>query len=242
MDTTELATLITAAGGLGTAAFGIVDAVKGNNRVGLAGFDRLEETLSKLVLAFKSAYGDDYLDLLRAQYRGGVEELGKSLRQGVRAGLTTKNAKEIALSLGVVDPQQLHDAVRLLENAEMSGFDIAQLDPASMTPEQRAQSDEIERAQRILARYEMAADLRIDAAVTVAYADYKRAARMLATEIAIALGLTAGVLLALNDCTHFVEYVLKGAFVGFAAVPLAPIAKDIATAIQTTASAMKRKG
>lgn len=241
METTDLVALITASGALGTAAFGIVDGLKSDRIIGLSGFERMKETLSKLALTLETAYGRDYETLLKAQYRGASSELGATLRQGVRVGLTSGNAVAVAESLGVVNGEELRKAVELLENAEMSLSELAQLDRTEMSDEQRNLSDEIDRARRIIARYEVAADTRIDAGITIGLEDYKSSARRWATAIAIGLGFVSGVTLGSTDSQQLLYYSVLGLFIGVAAVPLAPVAKDVATAIQSTAAAMKRK-
>lgn len=88
----DLTSWILAAGALGLTAFGIVEAFK-YTRIGVLGFEQILRILGKLQLALKVAYGDEYQDLLRSQYRGDVEELARTLRQGVRIGLIDKTHK-----------------------------------------------------------------------------------------------------------------------------------------------------
>ena len=92
--------LITAAGALGTAAFGIVEGFK-STRLGNAGFRQIEETLGPLLDALGVAYGPDYRTLVLAHYKGDAAELKRTLRQGTRIGLHEGNAVELAGFVGV---------------------------------------------------------------------------------------------------------------------------------------------
>ncbi len=85
----------------------------------------------------------------------------------------------------------------------------------------------------ILGRYELALDTRIDAALALANDHYVNYMRFLASLVAIAI--------AFGVRQYTGGDILTTLIVGFTAVPLAPIAKDLATAIQSAAQAMRRK-
>src|SRR3954466_1457325 len=79
----RLGTAVVAAGALGTAAFGIVDGMKLIPWVDLAGFERLfsrnsrwwpwaiRGNLDPLAVPIETAYGQDFMEVLKAQYRSG---------------------------------------------------------------------------------------------------------------------------------------------------------------------------
>ncbi|MCC6697204.1 MAG: hypothetical protein IT365_16370 [Candidatus Hydrogenedentes bacterium] len=237
MDVSELVTLITASGALGTAAFGIVDVLKGHwKALGTAGFGEITKHLGELTDTLAVAFGPKYRELLEAQYQGNSEDFARTLRQGVRVGLTSANAEKMASFLGVLDLKALREAAEKVERAEIDLARLAETEPGDAA--EAAAIKELEQAQRILGRYEMAADTRIDAAITMALTKYRTRAKLWASAVAIVLGALSGWALGRENEND----ILLGLALGVAAVPLAPVAKDIATAIQSTAAAMKGKG
>ena len=111
--------------------------------------------------ALKVAYGPDYLDLLKGQYRKGRPKggLGKTIRQGVRIGLTQENAAAMAKHVGVVAEADLEAAAKQLQE----------------------QGKLEENLRNILGRFELAVDARIDAALALAESQYVGYVRMLAS-------------------------------------------------------------
>ena len=89
----NLGTIVLATGALGTAAFGIVEALKWT-RLGEAGFRAILKVLGPIIELLRTAYGPDFQNLLRAQYRGDQRDLTRVIRQGVRVGLTAANANQ----------------------------------------------------------------------------------------------------------------------------------------------------
>jgi hypothetical protein len=88
-----------------------------------------------------------------------------------------------------------------------------------------------------MARLEVTIDARIDAALALADAQYvaqtKTLAMMLSVLISFGVGWGIGMLKA-----NLWQWCL---IVGIAAVPLAPVAKDLSTALQETAKALKAR-
>ncbi|MBA4682159.1 MAG: hypothetical protein H2075_05215 [Pseudomonas sp.] len=100
-----LGTVALATGGLGAAAYGVVDGLKLIPWVDLAGFERLfgsrssdggrrwpmaqSAGLDPLLPALRAAYGAEVIELLKAQNRSGRSQgdLPRTLRQGIRIGL-----------------------------------------------------------------------------------------------------------------------------------------------------------
>lgn len=206
----DIGTIVLATGALGTAAFGIVEALKVFRWLGEAGFGSILKVLGPIMDTLRVAYGADADRLLRAQYRGDCKELARVMRQGVRIGLTEKNAVEVATFLGMVDTEKLREAARAVESG------------AELSVELR----------NVLGRFELAVDARIDAALTLALDHYAGAVRFAASGVAIAIALIVGVRLG---------RMFEAALVGVAAVPLAPVAKDIVTAIRAAANALRAR-
>lgn len=202
--------LILATGAIGTSAFGIVEGLKFLWFIGEGGFGLLFDTLGPIRKTFEVAYGPEYEVLLRALYRGDQKELARVLRQGVRIGLTESNAKEISDFLGSYEADKLADAARQVENGQELPQDL----------------------RNILGRFELAADTRIDASLTLANSRYITIIRTAASFISISIAMAIGYLQK--------EY-LRALLVGIAAVPLAPIAKDLASAIQSASKAIRAK-
>ena len=207
----HLGAAVLAAGALGTAAFGIVEGMKRWRLVGEAGFTTLLKLLKPLLDALKKAYGEDTERLLRAQYRGDSRELARIIRQGARLGLTPQNAAALATALGVVDPAKLVQVAEAIE----AGKDL--------TAEER----------NILGRFELAVDARIESAMTLALDIYRRTVIIVAAFIAVAIALLVGWQLGVP--------LLQALLVGVAAVPLAPVAKDVAAALKAAADAMRAR-
>lgn len=208
----SLSSAIAAAGALGTASFGIVEGLKWTP-LGSAGFGQIKAYLgAPLGASLRIAFGDDYENLLRAQYRQDSQTqavIAKSLRQGVRIGLTPGNAEQVASFLGTVNPVALKHAATSVEKC------------APLSDDDRA----------AIGRFELAADARIESALSRAQDVYLGYVRMTAYLLAILLAeLTACVLQ---------TGLLIGLLLGFVAVPLAPIANDVVGALQAATKAMR---
>jgi ethanolamine transporter EutH len=89
----------------------------------------------------------------------------------------------------------------------------------------------------VLGRFELAVDARIDAALTLAQSHYAGAQRCVASLIALAIAVAVGFWMRTTQ-PHFL---LKSVLVGIAAVPLAPIAKDLVSALQAATTALRTK-
>jgi hypothetical protein len=211
----NIGTIILATGALGTAAFGIVEALKWT-RLGEAGFGAILKMLGPIIELLHTAYGPDFENLLRAQYRGDQRELTRTLRQGVRVGLTAGNAPVAARFLGTIDDQKLSDAARQINEGR------------DLTAELR----------NVLGRFELAVDMRVDAALTLAQSNYTGATRMTASIFAFVIALSVGIYLSYK---YGDNYVFQALLVGIAAVPLAPVAKDLVSALQSASKAIRTK-
>ena len=210
----DLTAMIVATGAVGTAAFGIVEALKWTP-LGLIGYGRIRKTLGTEVMsAVERAYGSGFGTYLQGLYRQGRVKggLGKALRQGVRIGLTGSSAAELAEAVQVVGPDELAQAAQKLQSG-------SELNPAERS---------------IVGRFELAIDARIDAALALAESNYKGGMQLSASFVAIGLALIAA-------CTFeggFAANSVRAIVVGVAAVPLAPIAKDLASGIKSARQAM----
>jgi hypothetical protein len=209
----NLGTIVLAVGALGTAAFGIVEALKWTP-IGLMGFGQINKLLGQPVMkALEVAYGPEYLLLLKAQYRAGrtQAQLPKTIRQGARVGLTPDTAAGMADRMGVVEASELVNVAEALQ----AGTDLS----AAQTS--------------ILGRFELALDARIDAAMALANDKYGGSLRVVASAVAIIIAIAVGL--------NVGEDLLMSLVVGIAAVPIAPMAKDLTKAIQAAGKALPGK-
>ena len=206
----NLGTIILAVGALGTASFGIVEALKWT-RVGVMGFRKIKTLLGDPVMqALQLAYGSAFMLFLEAAYRNGRNsgELPRIIRQGARIGLTPETAPGLAAQVGVVDGQQLSEvATAIQSNKELNN-------------EQR----------NLLGRFELALDARIDAAMALANDQYIGYVRLLASAVSIIIAAFVGYSMGIDWKIWLI--------VGIAAVPVAPMAKDLASAIQAASKSM----
>lgn len=257
IDPGTLGTAALAIGALGGASQGIVDGLfKAFTWFDSAGFERIfavggkeggrrfypshKATLDPLLPALKIAYGSDVIELLRAQYRGGrvSGDLPRTLRQGVRIGfgmMPMTDIASVAIELGIKEEiatraaEAIDRARRQRAQAEQSKSEsdsAASLQPA-MTDEQRS----------AMARLETMIDARIDAALALAETQYiaqtKLLAMLVSLVISFGVGASGGMLVADKWGWCLI--------VGLAAVPLAPVAKDLSTALQEAVKALKAR-
>jgi hypothetical protein len=212
---------VAAAGALGTASFGIVEALKWT-ALGAAGFGQIHSYLGpELEAALEVAYGPDFSRLLKAQYRQDSQHqsvIAKSLRQGLRIGLTPDNAPAIAQFLGTVKPEELKSAA------------AAVLDAQPLSDQQRA----------AIGRFELAADARIASALARAQDVYLGTVRCAASAISIVLAEVAAIVLGSESTVAGMPGMWAvGLLVGIVAVPLAPIANDVVSALQAATRALR---
>ncbi|MBI3776430.1 MAG: hypothetical protein HY273_12950 [Gammaproteobacteria bacterium] len=249
----SLGTIALAIGALGAASYGIVDGLKLISWIDLSGFERLfsqrifprsgtaggriwptkhKAGLDPLFPALKVAYGADVMAVLRTQYRNGRAkgDLPRTLRQGIRIGFSMMTRDEImrtTLGLGIAE-----ETTRLVADALEHARKLrppATGEMRAVTPVP-AMGDE-ERA--ALARLETTIDARIDAALLLADNQYVTQAKVWATLVALAIAFGVGLELQREWYECFL--------VGITAVPLAPVAKDLATALQEAVKAFRRR-
>lgn len=211
-DINNVSTFVGAAGALGTACFGIVEGLKWTP-LGEAGFGQITKYLgSELLDALRNAYGPEYKELLRAQYRQDSQTqaaIAKTLRQGVRVGLTSANASGIAEFLGTVNASALTTAAaKLAQGSHLSGDDRS-----------------------AIGRFELAVDARIESALSSAQDVYLGTVRIVASLIAILIAEAVAQMLSVSPLT--------GLVLGIVAIPFAPIANDLVGALQAATKALK---
>ena len=213
--------IATAAGALGVAAFGVTEGLKRWRLVGEAGFSAIRSTLGEAIFStLENAYGSDTEDLLRALYKSEEGELRRVIRQGVRIGATSDDACCLARTVGM---------------------DKAELLKALNAP--KPTQDQLD----VIGRFELAVDARIDAAMALAKDRYVLSTRRTAALVAVVVAVLVNALLvaspngdqAQDGPNGTLEQWLLTIIVGLLAVPVAPIAKDLATAVRAAADALR---
>lgn len=214
----SLGTAVAAAGALGTACSGLIESLKWT-RLGEVGFHKMQRLIGTALQAtLAAAYGPQFEELLRAQYREDWAHglLSKTLRTGVRQGLCGANAIAIAKFLGNVQPEALEAAATKMSQC------------TTLTDVDRD----------AVARFECAADTRIESALSLAQDAYLGAVRISASVTAIVLAESAALCI-----YHWDQWIaggwIMGLIVGTLAVPLAPVANEVTNALQATAKALR---
>jgi hypothetical protein len=221
-DMASVGNQIIAIGALGTASFGLADASKvfwgGPSR---AGFGYIVKALRPFAPALRNAVGKCDGDhgwkvILRSHWINGRDANDQKAiaTSMIQLGLTPESAEKIA--------PLVH-----LESAAFAAMIEGLTKGAEMTPEQV----------NMLGRFKASIEAVIDAAYERADQAYRNTMRMVSGAVSVALALAA------NDLAPTPAGSWKVALlVGLIAVPLAPIAKDIASALQAAGSAIGSLG
>lgn len=239
----KLAYAITAIGALGAAAAGIVDATKvfwgGMSNVG---FNIISRALHPFGSALDAAVGPDgnWLAMMKAHWLNGrPEDEQKAIATSlIRTGLSPHNAPDMARISGVSSDGLAAAAAALAQGSALSEAEI-----------------------NILGRFNTAIEARLDAAFERADQMYRNASKCLAAFIAVALATVAGWIIFIDQCGAIVgattvcqqmtgispaigdyfgtRYFGLAIIIGLVAVPLAPVSKDLISALGTAVKAMK---
>jgi hypothetical protein len=215
----QVGPVITAVGGLGAAAFGFVDATKvfwgGVNHLG---FKSIRVALEKLTPAAGAPVsGLNIPATLKANWMNGAD-LGsqKSIAKAlIKLNLNAGNAAHLAAATGV-DPTILTAvATKIAAAASLSS----------------SESD-------VLARFDFTVTALLDEAYQRSDQVYRNSTRALAMVVSVALALAGGYLLHTN-AESLRSDLARSFLVGLLATPLAPIAKDLSTALATAVNSLQ---
>jgi hypothetical protein len=214
----SILSLISAAAGLGTAAMGLVDASKafagGPSNIG---FGCVEEALGPFLIARDGAGGSGFgkteiLRTLKSNWINGVAKADQKAKAKslIHLELTPDNAERLAAASGV-DAATLHS--------------LAEKVAAGTAPAQA----EI----NALGQFDAILSAVLDAAYERGDQKYRNACKLLGFVVAIVLAEIAGGLLYGTWRGVGISFL-----VGASATPLAPVAKDLTTALQAAATAV----
>lgn len=215
----NLPQVVTAIGGLGAAAFGLVDATKvfagGVNHIGFRGIraavlsltDAEETDARETVNALSQK---KVIAALQANWMNGTDLASQkaTAKSLIELALHPRNAPALAEATGV-DPDILACVAASI---------------AAGTPLSPPESD-------IFARFDLIVTVLLDEAYQRSDQIYRNWTRGLAALVAVALALAGGRLLGIQPALSLL--------IGLLATPLAPIAKDISSALAIAVSAMQ---
>jgi hypothetical protein len=220
--------IVVAIGALGTASFGLVDASKvfGGGASNF-GYGHIKRALAPFSEALKNAEHDWALTI-RANWINGMpkEDQKAAAKSLIRLGLTSKNVGKMAQA-GHVDETSL---VKVVEKVEQ-GADLATNDV------------------QLFGRFNAAIDAAMDAGFERADQEYRNACRFIAGAVSVLLAISTGAIIRSSSTlagnpTPIAHYPFSADFfaavlVGLVAVPIAPVAKDLASSIQAAANAVQ---
>jgi hypothetical protein len=220
--------IIAAAGALGTAAFGLVDATKAfGGGVSNAGFGSVRQAVTPFIgnaggptRDGAAAFGrDDILATLRANWINGVAKADQkaAAKSLIRLCLTHANAASLAEAVGV-DAASLTQIARNIENGT----------PLT-TPDLN-----------LLGRLDAIVSARLDEGYERADQEYRNAAKLLAALIALALAVIGGALVTAGGVIDYVSSwrLPLAILIGAVSTALAPMAKDLSTALVAAVNAI----
>lgn len=252
----QFAAGVAAVGALGAAAFGLTEALGkalayrspgGAVHLGLpyAGFGAVKRAMRPLAPALRLAYGAEHLDIVAQQYRADRSKgaAPDTIRQGVRLALPFMEVSQAADVIACVwDMKRAHSEALAEALQAPSGATAGKTAPIS------SPAGPIDPAQALAGRFATALDARINAAFDLAEERYEAQAKMWAGVVAVLLALVMNYGLGPSTTPHhrLLGILEHGRFewslafaVGLAAVPLAPVAKDISTRLQDALTAFK---
>jgi hypothetical protein len=218
---------ITAMGGLGAAAFGLTDATKAfGGGISNVGFGAIIEALKPFEAALAYAT-PNWQATLRANWVNGVDkDLQKTTAKSlIRLGIADGNLQDLAAA-GHVDPDALQKVLAKLKAG------------AALTPQDA----------ELFGRLNAVIDAAMDAGFELGDQRYRNASKLVAGVLAVILAVSAGYLTQGAGLPGPLV-AAKGQFVGsplfwwsilvgLVAVPVAPVAKDLASSLQAAGAAV----
>jgi len=219
----DLPHIITAIGGLGTASFGLVDSTKpfkwGVNHIGFA---QIEETIKSLTPGAPASglTQAKIVDTLRANWTNGIDlasqkSIAKSL---IKVSLNPDNAVALAAVTGV-DGAVLEQVAKSIPTGK------------SLQPDQ---SD-------VYARFDFVLTALLDEVYQHSDQQYTNGTRIVASIFALILAFFGGWSLNGGNLSSYMQSSdwFLALLAGVLAIPLAPIAKDLSSALATAVNTLQ---
>jgi hypothetical protein len=234
IDVSRITADIAAIGALGTAAFGLVDSFKAlpGGGISRSGFKFIRAAITKLTPSVPSLEKTELsqkaiLYTLLSQWINGVDKsnqisIAKSL---IKLRLTPDTAPALAAATGV-DAEILKSVAAKIQKGSSAASNPP--DPNGLTIQE---SD-------VYGRFDLLLSTLLDQAYQRADQRYKNAARATAVPVAVVLAVLGAYLV--FGSKHFTGGdIALAVLVGLISTPIAPIAKDISSAITTAAQAIQ---
>lgn len=216
----DIPTAIAAIAALGVAAQGLVDSSKFvNGGISRAGFAYIHDALSPFTAALAVANGKAPLALVEANWINGVakSEQKQTTLDMIRLGLTSTTASALAAGIDAIDGTSLAAVAAKLERG------------TALSEEELA----------LLARFDSVIDIRLSAAYERAEQYFRNSAKVAAGAVAIVLSLVVSLSSpGIIGTTGAPEW-LVAILIGLIAVPIAPVSKDLTSALASTVRALK---
>ncbi|MGZ2454800.1 hypothetical protein ACVIRO_007617 [Rhizobium ruizarguesonis] len=214
----DVGNILAAASAIGTTSFGLVDSTKAfRGGISNAGFGHIRTAINGFRPALAVINPEDPFQTMKANWLNGVPKddqkaIAKSL---VRLGITPTTAADLATAAPGVD-------------ATLFAAAATKVNAGEVLTEQEI---------NMLGRFDAILDARMDAGFERADQFYRNASKLLAAAISIVLSI-AGVIVIQQGAPTSSDFFLA-LLVGLFATPLAPIAKDISSALSTAVAALK---
>jgi hypothetical protein len=221
---TSLANFVASVGGLGTAAYGLVDVTKAfRGGISNAGFGHVRRALNPFEAALRDIGQGSPLDIVRANWLNGVPQADQKaiVKSLIRLGLSPVNAPRLAKSAGI-DSDALAGAANKIDAGSA-------LEPQDIN---------------ILGRFDAIVDAVLAGGFERADQQYRNSSKALAAIVAIILSVVGGGMTHAQgggfDLREFVfsQDLLVALLVGCVATPLAPIAKDLSSSLTAAVRAV----
>jgi hypothetical protein len=212
---------IAAAGALGTAAYGLVDASKFiAGGMSNPGFGFIRKAVRPLLGAAGDYGPEQILATLKANWLNGMAKadqkaVAKSL---IRLGLTSGKAELLAKATGVDAGALATAAKSVTDGAELTVTDM-----------------------NVLGRFDAVVCAILDLGYERADQLYRNAAKAAAALVAVVLAVAAGALIhntGVPADSYFPNHFFVALLVGLVSTPLAPVAKDVSTALTAAVKAV----
>lgn len=161
-------------------------------------------------------------ETLRAAYGPDVEKLLRAQYRGAQGELARVIRQGARIGLTPDNAEAVARGLGMIDAAQLKRAAVAMESGQELPAELR----------NVLGRFELAVDARVDAALTLAQDYYAGTTKIVASIVALIIAVSVGV---------YLGRVFESVLIGLAAVPLAPIAKDVVSAIKAASDALKPK-
>ncbi|WP_137156237.1 hypothetical protein [Rhizobium sp. FKL33] len=216
----DIPMILAATTAIGTAAYGLVDSSKAfKGGVSNIGYGFVEEALQPFRSALELVNKDAPFELAKANWINGMNVADQkiAIKGLIKLGIAPSTAADLAEAAPGVNPASLLAISAKLETG-------AALDDAELA---------------LLARLEGVIDARLDAAFERADQRYRNSAKVIAAAVAVVIS-EIGAFSVVTESGQGGFLLFVQAFgIGIIAAPLAPIAKDLTSAITAASASFK---